>query len=421
MSPLTVRRLVATLTLAGLLAGQALFAVVAEPRLRPPPPTPVNGRPSPFPSALHTPEDAVPRPDIQARSAILADLDSGAVLYRKHPDLPRPIASLTKVMTALLTLERASLDDVVTVHRGALFEDDRYGATSTLGLRAGERITVENLLYALLLGSANDAADALAIHVSGDRARFVEAMNRRARSLGMSSTRFFSTNGLDDRGHSTAVDLLKLVEATDENADFRAIVATRFRTIPAPRGRDRRIQNRNALLWLYPGAFGTKTGFTAAADFCLMAAAERDGRRLVAVVLGSPRDPFSDAAALLDHGFEGYTQRTLVTAGDEAGTVHVRGGSVPVVAGADLQALVPTASLDDLVTEITVDPEAAFPPAPGEHVANLTIRARGLTLGRVPLVVSAVPPAAAAEGPWWARTVLTVGRAVGDAIGSFAG
>jgi D-alanyl-D-alanine carboxypeptidase (penicillin-binding protein 5/6) len=419
VSSLAARRLVAAVVLTGLVVGQAIFAVVAEPRLRPPPPTPVNGRPSPFPSVLHTPADAVAPPELDARSAVLADLDSGAVLFHKGPDIRRPIASLTKLMTALVTLEHAELGDVVVVHRDAVFEDGDYGAGSTVGLRAGERITVEDLLYALLLGSANDAADALAIHVSGDRGRFISAMNRTARGLGMSSTRFFSPHGLDDRGRSTALDLLELVRAADANPDVREILDTRFRTIRSSRGRPRHIQNRNVLLWLYPGAFGTKTGFTAAADFCLVGAAERDGRRLVAIVLGDPDDPFSEAATLLDHGFEGYTQRTVITRGDDLGTVRIRGGTVPVLAGDDLEALVPTASLEDLVTRIAVDPEARFPPAPGEPVATAVVRVPGLTLGSVPLIVSSVPPAPAVEGPWWARTVLTVGRAVRDAVGSF--
>ncbi len=208
------------------------------------------------------------------------DVDTGAILYREASRTPLPVASLTKVMTALLTLERTDLDDVVRVDPAAVFHRGDYGSSSTLGLRAGERISVRDLLYALLLGSANDAADALAIHISGDRATFVTAMNRRADGLGMADTRFLSANGLDDRGRSTARDLLTLVEAAEADPAFREIVATRFRDIPAPKGRDRRIQNRNALLWLYPGAVGTKTGSTAGAGFCLIATAEREGRRL---------------------------------------------------------------------------------------------------------------------------------------------
>ncbi|MGZ8566865.1 MAG: hypothetical protein ACXWXS_07420, partial [Actinomycetota bacterium] len=241
-----------------------------------------------------------------------------------------------------------------------------------------------------------------------------------AERLGMRDTRFFSANGLDDRGRSTARDLLKLVRAADADPAFREIVATRFRVIPAPRGRDRRIQNRNALLWLYPGAVGTKTGFTAGADFCLIATAERHGRRLIAIVLGSPDEPFSAAATLLDHGFEGFTERTLVHAGEDLGTVRVRGGTVPVVAGASLEASVPTADLENLEAVVTVSPAAAFPPAPGETVATYTVKAPGLTIGSVPLLVASVPQPPAVEGPWWVRTAISIGRAFRSAVGSVA-
>jgi D-alanyl-D-alanine carboxypeptidase (penicillin-binding protein 5/6) len=357
---------------------------------------------------------------VTARGALLADLDDGRVLFRKGSDVPRPIASLTKIMTALLVLERTELTDTVVVDQRAVYEAGDYGATSTLGLRAGERRTVEDLLYALLLGSANDAADALAIHVDGSVEAFVERMNRRAGTLGMIDTRFYSPSGLDDRGRSTPADLLRLIRVADARPVFRRIVATRFHTIPAPSGPDRRIQNRNVLLWLYPGADGAKTGSTAAADACLVATASRDGRRLVAIVLGAPQEAFSDAAALLNHGFDGFTQRTLVTSGEARGSVRVRGGEVPVVAAHDLQALVPTAALGGVRESIEVDPGAAFPPAPGEAVATLRLRAAGLVLGSVPLVVAEVPAPPETSGPWWMRSAATVTRAVTDAVSGLA-
>ena len=144
---------------------------------------------------------------------ILADLDDGQVMFAKAPEVRRPIASLTKVMTALLVLQRRELDDVVTVSPDAVFDGDDYGASSTLGLRAGERRTVRELLDALMLQSANDAALALAIDISGSERRFVELMNERARALGMRDTVFLSPNGLDDRGRSTTRDLLALTRA----------------------------------------------------------------------------------------------------------------------------------------------------------------------------------------------------------------
>ena len=387
-----------------------------------PPPTPVppHGSPSPFPTSLATPGDPTREPTIPATAALLADLETGQVLYTKDPAAPRPIASVTKVMTGLLALESLPLDRMVRVGPVAVFERDDYGASSTLGLQVGERISVENLLYALLLGSANDAAVALAIAVDGSVPAFVRHMNVRARQLGMMQTRFFSASGLDDRGHSTPRDLLHLVRFANANDAFRTITATRFRRIPAPRGPDRVIQNRNALLWLYAGTFGTKTGTTAEAGSCLVASASRNGRHLVAIVLDAPNEPFSSAATLLEYGFEGWAPVDLVQAGEPRGTVDIRGGTVPVVAGASLEALVPVAGDDDVVERTVVDPLAAFPPAAGEAIGALVIHRGSQVLGRVPLVVPSVPPAPATSGPWWIRAATAVGGAIVDGVSAIA-
>ena len=389
-----------------------------------PPPTPVppRGSPSPFPQSLDTPAHAVAPPRIGSPTAILADLDDGQVMFAKAPEVRRPIASLTKVMTALLVLGRLESDDVVVVSPDAVFDDDDYGASSTLGLRAGERRTVRELLDALMLQSANDAAVALAIEVSGSEERFVGLMNDRARALGLRDTEFFSPNGLDDRGRSTARDLLVLTRAAFAQPGFAGIVSSKFRTIPAPSGPPRRVQNRNALLWLYPGATGVKTGYTARAGFCLIASAERDGRRLVAIVLGDGNEPFSEAAALLDHGFEGFREETFVQAGEAIGTVAIRGGAVPVAAERAVTALVPTAQTDHVRRQVVVSPDAVFPPALGERVGAIKVTVPGVSLGSSPLLVSEVPPPpATGDGPWWARAAGAVGDALGDAIDGLVG
>ncbi|HEX6132054.1 MAG TPA: D-alanyl-D-alanine carboxypeptidase family protein [Actinomycetota bacterium] len=423
MSQLARRRVLAAIVAASIVAANATLLGLAGAQVGPPPPTPVppDGRLSPFPSVLRTPRDPVPAPPVSARAAILADLDDGTVLFRKDAATPRPVASLTKIMTALVVLRRTGLDDVVRVDPRAVFERDDFGAGSTLGLRAGERQTVRDLLYATILGSANDAAEALAIHVAGSVDAFVALMDRRAEALGMHRTSFASPHGLDDRGRSTPEDLLRLVRAAYAEPAFGTFAATRFRRIPAPGGKDRRIQNRNALLWLYAGAFGVKTGTTAGAGACLAAAAERDGRRLVAIVLGADREAFSDAAALLDHGFAGFTERTFVRAGEDAGVVEIRGGVVPVVAASALEGLVPSARLDEVTRSVRVDPDAAFPPAPGDVVATMQVRVPGLSLGTVPLVVARVPAPSPEPGTWWGRGLGAVADAVADAVAAFVG
>lgn len=411
------------LIVALIVAAQALLVGLASAQLAPPPPTPVppDGSLSPFPQSLDTPADAAPLPALSAPSAILADLDTGQVLFAKDADHQRSIASLTKIMTGLLVLEQSDPADIVTVASDAVIpEDDRPGI-SALGLEVGEQVGVEDLLFALLLQSANDAAVALADHVSGSESRFVRDMNARAAALGMRRTRFRSPNGLDDRGYSTARDLMTLTRAAMAIPRFADVVSTRFHTIPSPDGGTRDIQNRDALLWLYAGATGVKTGYTSRSGYCVVATAERDGRRLIAVVLGAPGDAFSDAAALMDHGFAAFTDHLFVTAGEPGGVVTLPGGSVPVEVGADLSALVPIATLEAVREQVILDPSAAYPPAPGERVARLKITLPGLTVGRVPLVVSSVPPPPPIDdAAWWSRAadaVVDAVQATVDAVG----
>ncbi|MEX0651194.1 MAG: D-alanyl-D-alanine carboxypeptidase family protein [Actinomycetota bacterium] len=415
--------LVAASVATGLLLQLALLGAASAERSGPPStPVPPRGSPSPFPQSLATPADPVAAPKLDAPEAILADLDDGQVMFVKAPEARRPIASLTKVMTALIVLARRDLDHVVQVSPHAIFDDDDYGASSILGLRAGERRTVRELLDALMLQSANDAALALAIDVGGSQQGFVDLMNERARTLGLRRTEFFSPTGLDDRGRSTARDLLALTRAAYAVPGFGRIVAARFREIGAPQGPPRRVQNRNALLWLYPGAIGAKTGFTAAAGYCLIAIAKREGRRLIAVVLGNRNEAFSDAATLLDHGFEGFQEQTFVQEGEGIGTVAIRGGAVSVEPSRSITSLVPTAQLDNVREQVVVLAEAVFPPAPGERVGTIKVSIPGLTLGSAPLVVSQVPsPPPAGDEPWWQRAAGAVGRAVGEAFQGLVG
>ncbi len=425
MSPLAGRRAAASAVVVAVLATNvALIGLAgAQSGRNVPPPTPVppDGRLSPFPSVLATPRDTVAAPAIGARAALLADLDDGTVLFDKAAAAPRPVASLTKIMTALVVLTRTSIDDVVRVDPAAVFGPRDFGASSTLGLRAGERIRVRDLLYGLLLGSANDAAEALAIHVSGSVGAFVELMNRRARALGMRDTSFASPHGLDDRGRSTAADLLVLLRAAHADPAFERIVATRFRTIPSPTGRPRRIQNRNAMLWLYDDAIGTKTGLTAGAGPCVAVVAERDGRRLVAIILGAEREAFSPAASLLNFGFDGFEETTVVRAGEELGSVDLVGGRVSVVASADLTVMVPRDHADRVRRTVRVAPEAAFPPQIGDRVATMIVTVPGARLGGVGLIVAAVPAPDPVSGSWWMRGLEALGGAAADAIGAVAG
>jgi D-alanyl-D-alanine carboxypeptidase len=237
----------------------------------------------------------------QPRSGLLFDLDTGEVLWRRLPARVLPIASLTKMMTALVVVQRARPDDKVLVTKEAL----AYKGSGVGVLPRGRRVKVETMLNGLLLPSGNDAAIALAQRVSGTVARFVVRMNEQAQALGLGCTRFSSPSGFVDQGnHSCAVDLAAMARAMLDQPRLARIVRRRRAVLPFPiKGGRIFLFNNNPLLRTgYPGTIGIKTGFTDAAGPCLVAAAERGGRRLGVVLLHST-DPGRQAAMLLDRGF----------------------------------------------------------------------------------------------------------------------
>jgi D-alanyl-D-alanine carboxypeptidase len=235
------------------------------------------------------------------RSGLLFDLDTGRVLWRQRPDRVLPIASLTKMMTALLVVERSQPDDKVRVTKEAL----AYKGSGIGVLPKGKRVKLETMLNGLLLPSGNDAAIALAQRMSGTVANFVARMNERARDLGLECTRFSSPDGFVDAGnHSCAIDLAAMARAVLDQPRLARIVKRRRALLPFPiKGGRLYLFNNNPLLRTgYPGAIGIKTGYTDAAGRCLVAAAQRNGRRLGVVLLHSP-DPGRQATQLLNRGF----------------------------------------------------------------------------------------------------------------------
>jgi D-alanyl-D-alanine carboxypeptidase len=235
------------------------------------------------------------------RGGLLFDLDTGEVLWRHQPDRVLPIASLTKMMTALLVVDRAAPDAKVRVTKEAL----AYKGSAVGVLPKGKRIKLETMLNGLLLPSGNDAAIALAQRMSGTVAGFVRHMNERAGDLGLTCTRFSSPDGFKDAGnHSCAIDLAEMARAVLDRPRLARIVARRRAVLPFPiKGGRIYLFNNNPLLRTgYPGTIGIKTGYTDAAGRCLVAAARRNGRRLGVVLLHSP-DPGRQARQLLNRGF----------------------------------------------------------------------------------------------------------------------
>jgi D-alanyl-D-alanine carboxypeptidase (penicillin-binding protein 5/6) len=380
--------LVCALTVAALIpaaGGPAAFGSIDAAGGDSPPP------PSPTSSAALSPR-GLPNPI--ARAAVLQDLDTGQVLFAKAPDERRPIASLTKVMTAMIVLDRSDLDDDVVVSTAAIAQPG-----SDPPLVDGERLSVRDLLYAMLLPSSNDAAVALAEHVAGTEAGFVEMMNRRATELGLRDTFFFSASGFDDRGHSTAADVAALARAAYRLPAFARIVRTKDRRFPSPSGGTVQIQNRNILLWYLPGTIGAKTGYTAPAGSCLVAVAERDGVTLVAVVLGHPDSAFGDGAALLDYGFRRFERRVVLERGQAVGTVMVAGRAFTAVAGRTVEALVSRRAAPAPRLRFRSQGGLVLPLLPGDQVGRVTVFVEGRGVRTVPAIVAGEPPASPTPSP----------------------
>ena len=394
------------------LAGPPLVARGATWQASFPPPTPVppNGSPSPYPTALQTPPPGFAPPPLRAEAAVLMELDGGRTLYSIDARERRPIASLTKIMTALLVLERVAAQEPVVVSETAAAQSG-----AELGLRVGETQPVGELLHALLLQSANDAAVALAEHVAGTVDGFVAEMNARASALGLRDTTFFSPNGLDDRGYSTALDLARLTAEALRFPEISRIVATKVHDVRAPSGPARHLQNRNALLWLYPGTVGVKTGFTSAAGYCLVAVAERGGERYLVVLLGEPAQAWNDAAALLDHAFASYDRRSVLADGEALDPVTVGTVEVPAVADGDVEAYVHERR-PRVRVEVIARPGLAFPLQEGDPLGEAVVHIGGTEAGRAPVVVGDLPDPPGAGRPYWVRMVYVLTALFGRLI-----
>ena len=332
-----------------------------------------------LPFVCMSPVYAQEPPAISASSAVLMDADSGRILYAQNETEERPIASITKLMTALVASEYLSDRKEIVVIR-----PEWTGIEGTsLYLKPGETLTAETLLYGLLLQSGNDAAVALASHCAGDTDRFVAWMNQRAADLGMNHTHFSDPSGLSSESHfSSALDMAMLAAACLDNPVVSEIVSTRSIYLEG-----RSLTNHNKLLWQYPGCTGMKTGYTRQAGRTLVSSAERNGQTLICVTLNDP-DDWQDHNALLNYGFSVFPRQRLVQKGKKIGDVSVSGSllhQVPVVPRDDF--FYPLRTMDKV--EITV--EKPFTPvrAPLTRdgiAGSASILVNGKPVGKVYLV-----------------------------------
>jgi D-alanyl-D-alanine carboxypeptidase (penicillin-binding protein 5/6) len=238
---------------------------------------------------------------IVAKAAVLMEMRTGNILWAKNRDLPRAPASTAKILTASVILDRVALKEIVTLPKTT------PSKSSVVSFQGGERLSAQDLLYALLLQSNNDAALALASHVGGSTPKFVQLMNQKARSVGALRSQFHNPTGLPQAGQvTTARDLALITKTALANPDFSRIVATKSYPWKSLKW-EGVLQNSNELLESYDGAIGVKTGSTREAGYCLVAAAQRGDKALIAVILGSQeKHVWQDAKHLLDHGFKNF-------------------------------------------------------------------------------------------------------------------
>jgi serine-type D-Ala-D-Ala carboxypeptidase (penicillin-binding protein 5/6) len=330
---------------------------------------------------------AQPGPQLRgAKSAIVIEASTGQAAYKRGAGDRRQIASTTKMMTALVTLQHADLDDVfrASSYRPAPVE-------SQIGLKPGERMSVRDLMRGLLLPSGNDAAMALAVGVSGSRNAFVRAMNTDAQQLGLRDTHFANPIGLDaPSNYSTAADLAKLAVVLRRN-DFARETMDRRRATLRTGGRERSVVNRNTLVQEYPWVNGVKTGHTNSAGYLLVGSATRDGVTVVSVVMGEPSEAARDADSLtlLRYGLSSFTRKTGLRKGAVLARPKLayRDEHVDLVASSGVQAIVRrgqrfTVSVQDVPAELR------GPIPAGARIGTAVVHLGGRVVGRVPLLTA---------------------------------
>lgn len=325
------------------------------------------------------------------------DAATGRILYEKNVDSRSLIASTTKIMTALVVCEQCNVLDRMRIPKEAVGIEG-----SSMYLQEGEVLTIQELLYGLMLHSGNDAAVALAIYCGGTVEGFAGLMNDKARQLGMESSHFENPNGLDAPGHySTARDLATLAAYAMKNPIFCKTVSTKNIAIG-----QRYLRNHNKLLWQVEGADGVKTGYTRAAGRILVSSAVRDGRRLIAVTINAP-DDWHDHATLLNNGFSGFAHRNIVQEGQIMGFAEIAGGQsgcVQLVANNSFD----YALADDEVPQIMI-PGPGFVYAPvtaGADAGFAHICIDGESVGKVPLVYGeTIEKAPEEEKNFWERLI----------------
>jgi serine-type D-ala-D-ala carboxypeptidase len=327
--------------------------------------------------------------DINAQSAVLIDADTGRILWGRDEHRAMAMASTTKIMTAIITIENCNLKDVVTVGK-----NPTLAPKVKMNLSVGEKITLEQLLYALLMQSSNDAAVAIAEYVSGDVDRFCQKMTEKARSIGCKDTLFETPNGLDKGNHhSTAYDMALIGAYAIKNSEFMRISNTKtvhFQTNKTTYD----IVNKNQLLNTYQGAMGIKTGFTGKAGHCFVGAAKRGNVTLISTVLAcgwgssGKAKKWSDTKKLLDYGFNNYEVYSVIGQPFSADVINSKKTSINVEPDGFIELLLKKDKSEKIDFVRKIETPVTAPVHKGDKLGELVIMAEGFECGRINVIAS---------------------------------
>jgi D-alanyl-D-alanine carboxypeptidase (penicillin-binding protein 5/6) len=334
---------------------------------------------------------ALSKTELAAESAILMDFTTGQVLFEKNADQPAPPASTTKIVTALVALERGDLKQEIVVSDNASRAEG-----SSVYLSGGETHSLEELLYGVLLSSGNDASLAVAEGLAGSETLFADWMNQKAQALGAKSSNFKNCSGLPEEGHyTTAYDLALITRYALNNPVFDAMVKTKSKNLSWPgKEHDRLLYNHNKLLWRYQFADGVKTGYTREAGRCLVSSATKNGHRLITVVFNS-KLMYEDSQRLFEYGFDNYQLIGLVSNQERLGKVEVLAGikdRIPVLPNRPLTLLLKKGMLEKLKVNLEMRRYVEAPVERMQEVGTLRVKLGNEILETVPVVAAESVP-----------------------------
>lgn len=325
-----------------------------------------------------------------AEAAVLMDAVSGKILLNKNMDKELPPASVTKIMTLLVTLDALEEGKVKLTDRVAASENAWKMGGSQIYLEPGEELSLEEMLISIAVGSANDACVAVAEHIAGTHEEFVELMNQRAKKLGLKHTHFANAYGLPAEGHYTSAhDMAQILRTALKYPEFRKLTSTKEYDL---RSGDFKLWNTNKLLWWYRGTDGGKTGWTNEAKYCLASTVDRDGLRLIAVVLGTPepRSHFRESMKIYNYGFAKYKAVKFAEAEERVQTLPVGKGVVErtdIITASRAAVTVLKGEEKDVSKKVILPESVDAPLTAGDQVGEMVLLNKGEEIGRIPLVV----------------------------------